>query len=147
MAHRIVWAVAATVDADGSPTTRVLHPIWEWDGERLTGWILTSPRSPKAAHLRAAPTLSLTYWGPNQDTCTAVCTVTWDDSPEGRQAGWERFASGPEPVGYEPSMIPGWDSPDAPDFGVLRLAPRALRVMPGTVMTAGEGELRTWRAG
>ena len=33
MAHRIVWASAATVDAKGRPRSRVLHPIWQWDGE------------------------------------------------------------------------------------------------------------------
>ena len=43
MAHRIVWCVAATTGADGGPRTRVLHPIWEWDGGTLTGWIATSP--------------------------------------------------------------------------------------------------------
>ena len=30
MAHRIVWATAATVDPQGRPWTRVLHPIWQW---------------------------------------------------------------------------------------------------------------------
>ena len=29
IAHRIVWATAATVDPQGRPWTRVLHPIWE----------------------------------------------------------------------------------------------------------------------
>ena len=33
MAHRIVWASAATVDSQGRPRSRVLHPFWEWDGE------------------------------------------------------------------------------------------------------------------
>ena len=32
MAHRIVWATVATVDERGRPRSRVLHPIWEWDG-------------------------------------------------------------------------------------------------------------------
>jgi hypothetical protein len=45
MAHRIVWCVAATTDTAGRPRTRVLHPIWEWDGQSLTGWIATSPNS------------------------------------------------------------------------------------------------------
>jgi hypothetical protein len=51
----------------------------------------------------------------------------------------------PKPVGYDPSIIPQWTSPQAPELGVLRLEPRALRVMPGTVMTKGEGALLTWR--
>ncbi|MCB8968188.1 MAG: pyridoxamine 5'-phosphate oxidase family protein, partial [Ardenticatenaceae bacterium] len=35
MAHRIVWCNAATVDSKGRPRSRVLHPIWQWDGTRL----------------------------------------------------------------------------------------------------------------
>ena len=43
MAHRIVWCSAATVDAKGRPRSRVLHPIWQWDGAELSGWIATGP--------------------------------------------------------------------------------------------------------
>lgn len=146
MAHRIVWCTVGTVAPDGSPRTRVLHPIWEWDGTSLTGWIATSPNSLKAKHLDVKPQISLTYWDATQDTCSAECTTSWDDTPEGREEGWRRFAEGPEPVGYLPSLIPIWPSPDAPEFGILRLQPHRLRVMPGTMMTAGTGELLTWSA-
>jgi hypothetical protein len=145
MAHRIVWSVAATVDRAGRPRTRVLHPYWEWDGTDLTGWVLTSPQSVKAGHLAATPQISFTYWAPNHDTCTADCDVEWEDTPEQRQAGWDRFLNAPAPVGYDPQIIPGWDSPAAPGFGVLRLQPTALRVMPGTLLAGGAGELNTWR--
>lgn len=145
MAHRIVWATVATVDAGGRPRTRVLHPIWDWDGTDLTGRILTSPLSPKAADLAVTPLVSLTYWTDNQDTCTADCAVSWDDTPEAREAGWRRFADAPPPVGYDPAIIPQWQSSTTPAFGVLRLVPNRLRLMPGRVMTAGEGELLTWR--
>jgi len=146
MAHRIVWCTAATVTPAGSPRTRILHPIWAWDGTSLTGWVATSPRSPKAADLAAHPEVSLTYWDPSHDTCTADCQAVWEDSEEERRAGWERFASGPAPVGYDPSIIPGWTDPTVPDFGILRLEPTRLRVMPGSLMLRGEGELLTWRA-
>jgi hypothetical protein len=136
----------ATVDPGGRPRTRVLHPIWEWDGEALTGWIATSPNSPKAQDLAAQPAISLTYWDATHDTCTADCMTTWDDTPELRAEGWRRFAEGPAPVGYDPSMIPQWTGPAAPEFGILRLAPDRLRLMPGTVMLAGQGEVLTWRA-
>ena len=144
MAHRIVWCSAATVGTDGRPRSRVLHPIWEWDGEELHGWIATSPRSPKAAELAAVPAVSLNYWAPNQDTCTADCTALFESDPAAVAAGWRRFAEGADPVGYDPSIIPGWDDPGSPTFGVLRLAPYRLRVMPGTVMTGGGGALLTW---
>ena len=35
MAHRIVWASVATVDRQGRPRSRILHPIWQWDGTEL----------------------------------------------------------------------------------------------------------------
>ena len=71
----------STVDADGRPWTRVLHPIWEWDSDTLTGsHVATSPRSPKAGHLATNQLVSLTYWHPSHDTCTADCAATWEDS-------------------------------------------------------------------
>jgi hypothetical protein len=145
MAHSIVWATVATVSPEGRPHTRILHPIWEWDGTDLRGWILTSPRSPKAADLAVNPVVSLTYWNPAQDTATVDAATAWEDTAEERQAGWDRFANGPEPVGYDPSIIPLWPDPGVPDFGVLRLEPTRVRVMPGTMMTKGEGAVLTWR--
>jgi hypothetical protein len=145
MAHRVVWATAATVDPNGAPRTRVLHPIWEWDGTGLVGWIATSPQSPKASHLEHEARMSLTYWDPSQDTCTADCLTTWEDSEEERRAGWARFAEGPEPVGYDPAIIPGWTDPMAESFGIVRLEPIRLRVMPASVMMAGEGEILIWK--
>jgi hypothetical protein len=145
MAHRIVWCVVGTASADGDVRTRVLHPIWQWDGTDLTGWIATGPDSPKAAHLAANARVSLTYWAADQDTCTADCTTTWDDTPELRRAGWDRFRSAPAPVGFDPAVIPGWTSPDAAAFGVLRLHPLRLRLMDGSMLITGSGRLLTWR--
>jgi hypothetical protein len=145
MAHQIVWCVTATSNSTGEPSTRVLHPIWEWDGVALTGWIATMPDSLKAKHLAVRPQLSLTYWSPNQDTCTAGCDVAWEVSPEARRAGWDRFANGPAPVGYDPSIIPGWTSPDVESFGVIRLSPKRLSLMEGSVMMRGEGRAMSWR--
>src|SRR5207245_371477 len=49
MAHRIVWCSAATVDHQGRPRSRILHPLWEWDGAELVGWIATGPTPTKRA--------------------------------------------------------------------------------------------------
>lgn len=144
IAHRIVWATVATVDRSGRPRTRVLHPIWEYEQGRLTGWVATSPQSPKAAHIDANPSVSLTYWDASQDVATAECAAVWEDSPELRRSGWARFADAPAPVGYDPSIVPGWTDPDVEAFGMLRLEPARLRVFPGTLLLAGEGELLTW---
>lgn len=145
IAHRIVWCVAATTDTQKRPTTRVLHPLWEWNGSDLVGWIATSPLSPKARHLNQVPKLSVTYWDATQDTCTAECDIRWDDTPELRLAAWDRFKNAPAPVGYDPAIVPGWEHPQTPGFGVIRLTPTRLRVMAGAVMLKGEGEVLTWR--
>jgi hypothetical protein len=145
MAHRIVWCTVATVDPDGRPRTRILHPIWEWDGERLRGWIATGRTPIKAAGLDATPHVSLTYWDDSHDTCTAECRAEWIPTDQ-KVTLWNRFADAPEPVGYDPAIIPPWaDGPSSPAFDGLGLDPVRLRVMPGTLMTTGQGELLTWR--
>jgi hypothetical protein len=147
MAHSIVWASAATVDANGRPRSRVLHPIWEWDGTDLFGWVATVPSPVKKAHLAVHPQMSLNYWTASQDTCSAECLVEWYLDDETRAAVWNRFASGPEPVGYDPRIIPQWiDGPTSDQFAALRLTPYRLRLMHGTVMTRGEGAPLSWTA-
>jgi hypothetical protein len=141
MAHRIVWCTVATVGPDGRPRTRILHPIWEWDCTTLTGWIATSPTPLKRAHLGAHPQVSLTYWAPTHDTCSADCDAELLSDDATRTEVWNRFVHGPEPVGYDPSVIPVWTSPTAGSFAVLRLVPTRLRVMPGEVMTQGRADL------
>jgi pyridoxine/pyridoxamine 5'-phosphate oxidase len=145
MAHQIVWCSAATVDAHGRPRSRILHPIWEWDGNRLVGWIATAPTSPKRAHLDANPFVSLSYWAPSQDTYVADCRVTWALDEATRVEVWNRFASAPAPVGYDPAIIPGWDSPQSETFAALRLEPWHLQVFPGSVLLGQGGEVLDWR--
>ena len=145
MAHRIVWASAATVDSKGRPWSRVLHPIWQWDGERLVGWIATGPTPLKRAHLEGSPYISLNYWEASQDTCVAECRATWAFDDETRTMVWDLFKNGPEPVGYDPSIIPAWDSPTSETFAALRLDPWRLRVFPGTALLSGTGDVLTWR--
>src|SRR5437667_9659972 len=77
MAHRIVWSTVATVDRQGRPWSRILHPLWVWDGMSLVGWIATSPTATKRAHLQHSPFVSVTYWAATHDTCTAACGAAW----------------------------------------------------------------------
>ena len=146
MAHRIVWCTAATVDASGRPRSRVLHPIWEFDGESLVGWIATGPTPTKLAHLAASPFISCNYWTTDHDTCVAECAATWISDEAGKQSVWDKFVNGPAPVGYDPSTIPVWDGPQSAAFAGLRLDPWRVRVMPGSVMMAGTGETLVWQA-
>lgn len=141
MAHQIVWSSVATVDRKGRPRARVLHPIWEWDGNGLTGWIATAPTKTKLAHLEASPYVSCNYWSPAQDTCVAECEAQWITDAAGKAEVWDRLANGPEPVGYDPAIIPGWDNSESPGFAGLLLEPWRLRVMPGSAMLDGQGTL------
>lgn len=145
MAHRIVWCSAATADARGRPRSRVLHPIWKWDGERLEGWIGTGPTPTKRAHLEANPYISLNYWVPSQDTCVAECRASWAFDDATCTEIWDLFESTPPPLGYDPAIIPVWDVPTSDSFAVLRLEPWRLRVFPGTVLMGGGGDVLVWR--
>lgn len=145
MAHGIVWCGVATVDTKGRPRSRMLHPIWEWDGNTLVGWVATSPTPLKRAHLKASSFVSLNYWSTSQDTCVAECRAEWAFDDETRIRIWDLFKNGPEPVGYDPAMIPGWDEPTSENFAALRLQPWRLRVFPGTVLMGQGGDVLTWR--
>ena len=145
MAHRIVWATVATVNSHGRPRSRILHPIWQWDGERLTGWIATSPTPTKRAHLTASPYVSVNYWEPTHDTCAAECRATLVFDLETRQRVWDLFRNGPPPVGYDPAIVPAWTSPAADAFAALRLEPWRLRVFPGSVLLGKGGDVLRWR--
>ncbi len=148
MAHRIVWCSVATIDSSGRPRSRILHPIWEWDGTRLRGWIATGPTPVKRAHLERSPYVSCSYWTPDHDTCVAECRAAWAFDDETRIEIWNRFKDAPTPVGYDPAVIPPWaGGPTSDAFAVLQLEPWRLRVMPGAVMSSGSGEILTWSTG
>ena len=85
--------------------------------------------------------MSLTYWRPNQDTCTVRCRTAWDATELGREALWKRLSEAPDPLGYVPSLVPAWTSPAAPAFGALELAPVAIRLE----LLTPPGDLVTWR--
>ncbi|MDP6540110.1 MAG: pyridoxamine 5'-phosphate oxidase family protein [Planctomycetota bacterium] len=146
MAHSIVWASVATVDAKGRPRSRVLHPIWEWDGAQLVGWVGTGPTPTKRAHLEASPYASVNYWATSQDTCVAECGASWFFDDETCTRVWNLLKEAPPPVGYDPAIIPGWDEPTGDSFAALRLDPWRVRVFPGTLLMGQGGELLTWKA-
>jgi hypothetical protein len=144
LAHRIVWCSAASVDTRGRPFTRILHPIWQWDGMRLTGWIATAPTALKRAHLAKSPNLSLSYWTPTHDTAQAECRAEWFLDLPTRERVWNLLKNAPAPVGCDPAMIPGWTSPAVDAFAALRLEPWRIRMLPGSALATGQGGLR-WR--
>jgi len=133
----------ATVDRSNRPRSRTLHPIWQWDGESLVGWIATHATPVKRAHIAHSPYISCGYWAPSQDTATAECRADWVPNQETRTMVWNLFKETPEPLGYDPGAIgvPGWDGPTSPAFSVLRLRPWRLRSLAGEHFLAGRFDL------
>jgi hypothetical protein len=145
MAHEIVWCNVATVDAEGRPRSRVLHPIWEYADGELTGWVGTGPTPTKRAHISASPYVSCNYWSPSQDTCVAECHAEWAFEDATCERIWSMYTSTPPPLGYDPAIIPGWENAHSESFAVLKMTPWRLRVMPGSVLMSGTGDTLVWR--
>ena len=108
MAHSIVWASVATVDADGRPRSRILHPIWEWDGTDLFGWIATVPTPAQAGAPRRAPRDVGELLDPQPRHLQRRVPRRVVHRRRDPKAVWDKFANGPEPVGYDPTIIPMW---------------------------------------
>src|SRR5687768_6468767 len=104
--RRIVWCAVATVDRQGRPRSRVLHPMWE----RTTGWIATGRRSFKAKHLAGTPYVSLSYWDVQHGLAYIDCRAEWEEDAGEKHRVWELYKGTPAPYGYDPAMF--WPGPD-----------------------------------
>lgn len=114
----IVWCTVATVGPTGSPRTRLMHPVWNWDGEVPIALVTARTTPLKMRHLAAQPEVSCCYWDPSHHTAAIDAVATWLDD-EARSRAWEAIAATPPPVGFDPAMI--WpDGPGSEDCGILR---------------------------
>jgi len=136
IAHATVWCAMTTVDAQGRPRSRVVHPVWTFDGSELTGW-LTTRRSPvKTAHPARTPFVSLAYIGAGTDFAYFDCKAEWVTEAE-KALCWEAFLEAPEPARYDPATI--WpEGPAAGTFEALRFTP--YRVQAARAEQIGRGE-------
>jgi len=115
---RIVWCTVATVDRQGRPRTRILHPIWEGP----TGWIATGRHSLKEKHLAANPYLSVSYWDQEHQQVYVDAKAEWQDDQDEKLRIWNLYKDTPPPYGYDPAII--WQAgPDDPEYGLLKLTP------------------------
>lgn len=137
--HTMVWCNAATVDSQGRPRSRILHPIWEG----ATGWIGTHRSSYKSKHLAQSPYLSLAYITDVMNPVYVDCTAEWIDDLAQKQRIWDLFKFAPEPLGYDPASTFG--SPDHADFGLLKLTPWRIALVSFPAPSHEEGQ-RIWRA-
>lgn len=118
---KMVWCNAATVDRQGRPRSRILHPLWEGD----IAWVTTDDTSFKRQHLLRTPYVSLAYVGDVVKPAYADCHAEWITDRETKQHVWNLCSSLPEPMGFDPAPIYG--SVDAGEgrlpFGVIKLTP------------------------
>jgi hypothetical protein len=123
--ERIVWCTVTTVSSNGVPRSRLMHPVWFWDGDAPVALVTARPTPIKVRHLAAHPGVACLYWDPAHDTVAIDATATWLDPAERRDA-WRRIADAPPPVGFDPSIV--WpEGPDAADCGFLQF--RAHRIV------------------
>jgi general stress protein 26 len=133
--HGMVWGNVATVDRLNRPRSRVLHTIWEGG----TGWTATRRHSFKARHLEDNPYVSLAYIADLLKPVYVDATAIWAEDLADKRRVWDLFASTPPPLGYDP--VPIFQSPDHPDFGLLKFTPWRIKLADGT----GQGTNYFWR--
>jgi hypothetical protein len=142
----VVWATVATVDSQGRPRTRILHPYWEVVEGRPVGWVGTVRSPLKTKHLAAKPFVSVAYWSPKQETAHAECRASWAD--DDRERVWNLFREAEPPRGYDPSTLPQWkDGPLGGGFAALRLDPWRVMVLTTEDVAQNRWYQRYWREG
>lgn len=128
-----VYCTMATVDRQGRPRSRALHPIWEGP----IGWVISWPASHKAKHLASNPAVSLAYL-PDRDRPVYVDGVAeWIDDPAEQWRVWDLHAATPPPLGFDPQ--PHYGTIEHHHFGLLRITP--WRIELGNLF----GEPLIWR--
>jgi general stress protein 26 len=138
--RRIVWCTVSTVDTNGRPFSRILHPVWEGQ----TGWIATGRQTLKTKHLAKNPVVALSYWDPAHDTVIAQCRAEWCDDAATKRRIWSLLKDTPPPVGYDPGLF-FEGGPDDPGYGVLKLTPTRIDLWAGQDMMQGRPPT-VWRA-
>jgi general stress protein 26 len=135
--HRMVWCSAATIDGQGRPRSRILHPIWEGQ----TGWIGTTRESHKTKHLAKNPYLSLAYITDINKPVYVDCKAEWMDDLAVKKRIWDLFKQTPPPLGYDPGTT--YKGVDV-DFGVLKLTPWRIDLVSFPAPSFEEGT-QVWR--
>jgi general stress protein 26 len=143
-----VFCVASTVDQQGRPRGRMLHPIFVARDGRPLGWALTGRTALKTRHLAANPHMSCAYWTPAHDTVFVDCVATWVDDEAQKEEVWELFLTTPLPLGWGPEGMAGYGARRWRDplFTPLRLQPWRVQVMRGEEYPTGALSGRVWRA-
>ncbi|WP_194814656.1 pyridoxamine 5'-phosphate oxidase family protein [Nocardia sp. XZ_19_385] len=126
----VVWCTITTVDGNGRPRSRILHPLWEQVDGRPVGWIVTGRTPIKVRHLAANPVVAFSYWSPAQSVVQGEAVASWVEDLDTKKHVWDLFMTTPPPVGYDLRQFAA-PSHDSPDFDILRLDPDRVQVLDG----------------
>lgn len=138
--EEIVYSIATTVGPDGRPRSRVVHPVWLWNGTETTGFVTARPTPLKRRHLDSHPVMTCGYWSPQHHTAFFDCDCRWLEADE-LEAAWHTVASTPPPLGFDPSTI--WpDGPGDAGFAVLELRPYRVQATMAEDFAAGRSASR-----
>jgi general stress protein 26 len=113
----MVYCSLATIDAEGRPRTRVIHPIW--DG--ATGWVTSEARTAKVKQIAANPAVSLAYIAEPFKPVFVECRAAVQNDSATRQRVWDLYCRTPPPYGADMTEV--WGELESPRYCVLRLDP------------------------
>ncbi len=119
---QMVWCNVASIDTQGRPRSRILHPLWE----DAVGWIAIRRNSFKGKHLEHNPYVSLAYVADVAKPVYVDCKAEWDDTMAAKEHVWNRCLTTPPPLGYDPAPIFG--SVQDANFGILKLTPWRIEI-------------------
>lgn len=134
---KAVWCNVATIDAQGRPRSRILHPIWQQE----IGWITTRRGTPKEKHLALHPFVSLAYIADVVKPVYIDARTEWVEDLTIKKMIWELLQNTPEPLGFDPAPIYG--NVNNPTFGLLKLTPWRIEV---TSVATVPPERKIWLA-
>lgn len=137
--NTMIWCNVATVDTQGRPRSRILHPLWEGS----TGWILTHRDSYKSRDLAHNPYVSLAYIQNVMNPVYVDCLTSWENDLAVKQRIWDWVKNTPEPLGFDPAH--DFERPDNPRFGLLKLTPWRIALVSFPAPSHHEGQ-RIWRS-
>ena len=96
--QKAVYCSMATVDRQGRPRSRILHPIW--DGP--IGWAISWPESHKAKHLENNPYVSLAYIADRDKPAYVDALAEWVNDEREKHRIWNLYQTTPPPLGFDP---------------------------------------------
>jgi general stress protein 26 len=120
--RKMVWCNVATIDSQGRPRSRILHPIW--DGP--VGWIATRKGSYKTRNLASNPYVSLAYVSDVARPVYVDCKAEWVEDPAEKSRIWDLYLETEPPLGYDPAPI--FKAKDDAGWGLLKLTPWRLEL-------------------